>query len=98
MAKFTYAGAQVSMRQYADSYSTLSNTLAEVAAVGYTNETSLVERSLLNKYEMPDLEIVDAMKVFAGMTAAELGMGDVATNYANQVSEPYRNKVIRFIR
>ena len=98
MARFTYASAQISEQRFFDSYSTLTNALEEILRVGYTNANSDVERAMLRKYEMPDLNITDAMKVFAGMTAAELGMGNVATNYANQVAAPYHNMILEFIR
>ncbi len=98
MAKFTYASALVSQQHFADSYSSLVAALAEITETGYTNGVSIVETGLLRKYEMPNLQIVDALKVFAGMTAAELGMGNVATNYANQVPMPYRNKIMNFVR
>ena len=98
MAKFAYASAQISQQHFADSHSTLVATIAEMAESGYANGASIVETGLLRKYEMPNLQIVDAMKVFAGMTAAELGMGNVATNYANQVPMPYRGTIMGFIR
>ena len=98
MARFAYASAQISQRHFGDSYSNLVATMAEFAESGYTNEASPVETALLRKYEMPNLQIVDAMKVFAGMAAAELGMGNVATNYANQVPMPYRSMITGFVR
>lgn len=98
MARFTYASAQISEQRFFDSFSTLTNALDEILKVGYTNANSDVERAMLRKYEMPDLNIADAMKVFAGMTASELGMGNVATNYANQLPVLYRNKILEFIR
>jgi len=98
MARFMYASAQISEQRFSDSYSTLTNALEEILRVGYTNANSDVERAMLRKYEMSDLNITDAMKVFAGMTAAELGMGNVATNYANQVATPYHNMILEFIR
>lgn len=98
MARFTYASAQISQQHFSSSYSTLTNALEEIARTGYVSADSDAERAILHKYEMPDLNIVDAMKVFAGMAAAELGMGNVATNYANQVPMPYRNKIHDFVR
>lgn len=97
MARFSYASAQISVQQFADSHSTLTNALMEMFNARYVNGSSAVERAILHKYEMPDLGIEGAMKVFAGMTAAQLGIGNVATNYANQVPSLYRNKIIDFL-
>lgn len=98
MARFTYASAQISMEQFTGSYATLTNALEEITKAGYTSGNSCVERAILRKYEMPDLKIKDAMKVFAGLAAAKLGMGHVTTNYANQVPISYRSKMMEFIR
>lgn len=98
MAKFTYASAQISQQRFADSYSILVAAIADIANVGYTNGASIIEAGLLSKYEMPNLQIADALKVFDGMTAAELGMSNVATNYANQVPMPYRSMITDFAR
>ncbi len=97
MTRFSYASAQISVQRFADSYSTLTNALAEMSNAGYTSSGSSVERAILHRYEMPDLDIEGAMKVFAGMTAAQLGMGNAATNHANQVPSIYRNTIMDFL-
>lgn len=98
MTRFSYANAQISVQQFADAHSTLTNALAEMRNAGHANASSSVERAILHRYEMPDLDIGGAMKVFAGMTAAQLGIGNVATNYADQVPSLYRNMIIDFLR
>ena len=98
MARFTYASAFASELNFTNAYSIATNTLAEISASGYTNESSMVESAILEKFEMPDLHVEDAMKIMAGMSAAELGMGIAATNYANQLASPYRDIILDFIR
>ena len=98
MARFMYANAQISLNRFSDSHCTLTNALCRIVAEGYTNEPTRVEALILKKYEMPDLRIVDAMKVFAAMTAVQLKMGSVATNYANQVPVKYKEQIIEFMR
>lgn len=98
MARFTYASAHASELSFTNVYSIATNTLAEIALCGYTNGNSSLEAAILQKFEMPNLSIEDAMKVMAGMSAAELGMTTAATNFANQLAIPYRNIILDFIR
>ena len=53
---------------------------------------------ILDKYDMTGGGVSEAMKIMAGMSAACLGMGNVASNYANQVSAPHRNTIFEFIK
>ena len=47
---------------------------------------------------MPNIDVREAMKVMAGMSAAVTGNGSVATNYANQVPGPYKNTILEFVK
>lgn len=98
MARFVYAGAYVSEQANGKAYLILTNALDEFSSYGYTNKAVSVERAMLDKFEMSNLGVGDAMKVMAGMAAGELGMKDVATNYANEVSQPYRTIILEFLR
>ena len=44
------------------------------------------------------MNVTSAMKVFAGLSAAQLGMGCVATNFANQVPADYKVKMLEFMK
>ena len=98
MARFLHASAFISTNDYVASYAILTNALDGMAAYPHTNLASLVEGRIMDKFEMPGANMSMAFKVFAGMSAAELGMGGVATNYANQVPLPYRNTILEFVR
>ena len=98
MSRFLLAGACCSVSNYEMAYALTTNSIQLLASSGYTNHASMVEHAILRKYEMDGLEVADAMRVMAGMSAAELGMGDMATNFANQVSTPYRNIIFDFVR
>ena len=98
MSRFLLAGACCSAPNYERAYALTTNSIHLLVSSGYTNRASMVEHAILRKYEMDGLEVADAMRVMAGMSAAELGMGDMATNFANQVSTPYRNIIFDFVR
>ena len=97
-SRFIYASAYASISDYSKSFSVLTNAITEMVSLNYTNSESCVERAIIEKFEMPGLEVESALKVFAGMSAACLGMGNVATNYANQVPLTYRNMIFEFLR
>ena len=98
MARFLHAGAFASLNDYMSSYATATNALNGLTASSYTNALSTVETCIMRKFEMTGIDISAAFKVFAGMSAAELGLGESATNYANQVPVPYRNTILEFIK
>ena len=98
-SRFLYAGAYCSVPNYEGSFALMTNSLHELSLSAFdTNNVNAVERAILNKSEMLNVGITDAMRIFAGMSAAELGMGGVATNYANQVPVPYRNVILQFVK
>ena len=97
MSRFLYASAYASIDNYGTSLSIASNAVVEVMQFNYTNEVSKVEHAILSKYEMSDIGIVEALKVLTGMSAASLGYTGVATNYAIQVSAPYRSVIYEFL-
>ena len=96
-SRFLYAGAYASADEYVVSLSVASNAVSQLASIPYTNGQVLVERAILAKHDMPDVGICEAMKIMAGMSAASLGMGGVATNFASQVSQQYRDIIYEFI-
>lgn len=98
MSRLVYAGACASQSNYEQSLWIMTNSLAEIASSGFANEVSSVGRLLLKKHEMPDVSVCDAMKVMAGMSAAVTGRGVMATNYARQVSAPYKNTILEFVK
>ncbi len=79
-------------------YDVCTNNLCAMQIFGGVPETNVLNTAILKYYEMPDLEVGMAFKVFAGMAAAGAGMGNAATNYANQVGNPYRSMIFDFIR
>ena len=85
---------QERMHQHHDT----TNNLCAMQIFGGVPETNVLNTAILKYYEMPDLEVGMAFKVFAGMAAAGAGMGNAATNYANQVGNPYRSMIFDFIR
>lgn len=98
MSRFLLAGACCSVSNYERAFAVATNSIHLLVVSGYTNQTAMVECAILKKFEMDGLGVADAMRVMAGMSAAELGIGDVATNFANQVSTPYRNIIFDFAR
>lgn len=98
LSRLVYAGACASQSNYEGSFRVMTNSLNEIALSGFTNNVSPVGQLLLKKYEMPNIDVREAMKVMAGMSAAVTGNGSVATNYANQVPVPYKNTILEFIK
>ena len=97
--RFLYASAYCSVSNYERSFVVMTNSLHELSLIAYdTNNVNAVERAILNKSEMMNVGVTDALRIFAGMSAAELGMGGVATNYANQVPMPYRKVILQFVK
>ena len=95
MARFVHAGAHVSRCNYARSLSILGDSTDRMTREHCTNEVTDVERAILRLFEMPDLKTVDAMRAFAGMSAAVLGDGNTATNFAVQVPLHYRTMIFK---
>ena len=83
---------------FARSYQMSTNYIQMLHDHGGVAETNALNSAILAYYEMPGIEIDVAFKVFAGMSAAGYGIGNVATNYANQVPAPYRNIILEFVK
>lgn len=83
---------------FAKSYQMSTNYIQMLNDHGGVMETNALNSAILAYYEMPGIEVDMAFKVFAGMSAAGYGMGNVATNYANQVPTPYRNIILEFVK
>lgn len=98
VSRFLYAGAYVSDSEFSKAFSVLNRSLSEMSAQTYTNDSSRVERAILEKCEMPGIGIAEAMKVMAGMSAAELGQKDTALRFASQVPERYGNVIREFTK
>ncbi len=98
MSRLLYAGSCVTRGCFAEGYGVLTNGVAEMEASGFSTPTNSLCKALLKKYEMPELTIQEAFKVFSGMTAAELCLNADATNFANAVSLPYRHMILEFVK
>ena len=61
-------------------------------------ETNILCNAILAYYEITNANIEIAFKIYAGMASAGIGMGNEATNFANQVATPYRNMILQFIQ
>lgn len=85
-----------SQSDYGKSLFVMTNSLSDIASSACTNDSAPVCRAMLGKFEMPDIGVVEAMKVMAGMSAAAIGERNIATNYANQVAMPHRNIILEF--
>lgn len=98
MARLVHSLAYVSLDDYTASLGMATNTIAMRESSGYTNETSSLERAILSRYEMCGVDLIGGLKITAGMAAASAGQSSLATNYANQVSSPYREIILEFVR
>lgn len=98
LSRLVYAGAYASQSNYEGSLRVMTNSLNEIAISGFTNDVSAVGQLILKKYEMPNIDVCEAMKVMAGMSAAVSGYGNIATNYASQVPGPYKNTILEFVK
>lgn len=98
MSRFVYAGAYASQSDYGKSLFVMTNSLSDISSSACTNDSVPVCRAMLGKFEMPDIGVVEAMKVMAGMSAAAIGESKIATNYASQVAMPYRNTILEFAK
>ena len=94
MARFVRAGAAASDCDYARALSVLSNAVDRMAREQATNTATGVECAFLRLFDLPDVATIDAMRVLAGMSAAMLGDGNVATNFAFQVPPRYRAMIL----
>ena len=98
MSRFIYASAHISNQNFAFSYAILTNAIDDITKQRYTNDVTAVEAAILKRCELTNLNVTSAMKVFAGLSAAQLGMGCVATNFANQVPADYKVKMLEFMK
>ena len=97
-ARLLYAGSFAARDDFSKSYAILTNCLDSMDALCCVSPANALDVALLSYYELRNISIKEAFKVMAGMSAAELGMGSAATNYANQISPPYRDLVLEFVR
>ena len=98
ISRLIYASAHADVDDYSQAYYVLTNAICSMQTPVIQFETNSLPRAILNRYELTGLSMEMAFKVLAGMSAAELGKGVEATNFANQVSAPYREMILRFIR
>ena len=75
-----------------------TNHIRMLQDCGGLHETNILCNAILSYYEMPNISIDVAFKVFAGMSSAGQGMGAEATNFANQVAAPYNGIILDFVR
>ena len=76
----------------------MTNAIDDITIQGDTNDVTTVEAAILKRCELTNMNVTSAMKVFAGLSAAQLGMGCVATNFANQVPADYKVKMLEFMK
>ena len=90
-SRLLYAGSFASHDDYVHSYAILTNLLERANCSDAVETTNRLHAALLKHYELSDLSTTNAVKVMAAMSAGELGLGNVVTNFANQVPLNYRN-------
>lgn len=90
------AGFHAADNRFSMSYQMLTNNIAFMQEVRPTFGTNTLNAAILTYYEMPGISMPMAFNVFAGMSAAGLGMTNVATNYARQLSAPYSEIILEF--
>ncbi len=98
LSRLIYAGACADSDDYSQAYCILTNSMSSVHIQTIQSLSNSLPRAILDRYELTDLSVEMSFKVLAGMSAAELGNGMAATNFANQVSAPYREMILRFVR
>ena len=98
IASLMYAGCHATVNSFDYSYGIITNTMAVADDEGFNGTTNQMCMRILSKFQMTGLSVNSALNLMAGMSAAELGMGNVATNYANQLPATYRNMIFDFMR
>ena len=96
--RFLLASTYAADNDFSIAYQMSTNSIKMIQHTGVVIDTNVLSKAILTYYEMPDIELETAFKVFAGMSAAGAGIGCAATNYANQVSDPYRSTILDFIK
>ena len=96
--RFLLASTYAADNDFSTAYQMSTNSIKMMQHTGVVIDTNVLSKAILTYYEMPDIELETAFKVFAGMSAAGAGIGCAATNYANQVSDPYRSTILDFIK
>ncbi len=98
LSRLIYASVHADVDDYSQAYCVLTNSICSMPTPAIQFATNSLPRAILNKYELTGLSVEMSFKVLAGLSAAELGKGVEATNFANQVSAPYREMILRLIR
>ena len=90
------AGNYAMLKRYEEAFclSTNTATVAERCQSNWVTNGYLT--SVFRFYKLDGLNVVGAAKYVAGMSAAELGLRAAATNFAEQVSEPFRQEILEF--
>ena len=79
------------------SYVALTNSISECQQVCCTNEETALERCILDYYEFHGASSITAMKILAGANAADIGLYESVTNYANQVPPAHATQIIEHL-
>ena len=97
MTRFLLAGNYAARMDYESSSSICTNLIAMCEDGSVSVATNEFTRSIMSYYNMSGLDFSSAVKYVAGLSAAELGMGTVATNLSEQVASPYKEEILEFL-
>ena len=88
-SRLVLAGGLCCKGKDGDAYSVCTNALA-MAHQSCTCQSDVFIRSLLDYHDMPDLNVYDALKAFAGLTAANKGWFPASSNLVESLPLRYR--------
>ena len=92
------AGTYASDNDLGTAYQISTNHIRMLHDLEIQQETNVLCNAILAYYEITNTNVEIAFTIYAGMASAGLGMGNEATNFANQVATPYRNMILQFIQ
>ena len=98
VGRFLLISTYAADNDFGTAYLMSTNHIRMLQDCGGLQGTNILCNAILSYYEMPNVNIDVAFKVFAGMSSAGQGMGAEATNYANQVAAPYNGMILDFLR
>ena len=97
VCKVLSAGNSASLRRYMEAYQISTNVINDIASGRNVEVTNEFLVAVFRHYKLDGLDVLTASRYIAGMSAAEMGWASVASNFANQVSSPYRQEIYEFL-
>lgn len=97
IGRLVHAGAFLSVDDVDAAFLILTNAINEIETSPPNLASNILERKILEKHEMPGVDMATALKILAGATSASMGQRCAATNFAAQIPPFYSTNIMEIL-